>query len=66
MYADITVFDPTTIVDHATYEEPTQLSEGVHYVFVNGQLEFENGQLTGAMAGRPLRGQGWAEDRTAP
>jgi len=65
MYADITVFDPTTIVDHATYEEPTKLSEGVHYVFVNGQLEFENGKLTGAMAGRPLRGQGWAEDRTA-
>jgi N-acyl-D-amino-acid deacylase len=61
MYADITIFDPATIVDRATYEEPTKLSEGVHYVFVNGQLEFEHGKVTGAMAGRPLRGQGWNE-----
>ncbi len=59
MYADITIFDPATIVDHATYEEPTKMSEGVHYVFVNGQLEYEHGALTGAKAGRPLRGQGW-------
>ena len=61
MYADITIFDPATIVDHATYEEPTKLSEGVQYVFVNGQLEYEHGSLTGAKAGRPLRGQGWTE-----
>jgi N-acyl-D-amino-acid deacylase len=59
MYADITIFDPATIVDHATYGEPNKVSEGVQYVFVNGQLEFEHGKLTGAMAGRPLRGQGW-------
>ncbi|MHB8540312.1 MAG: N-acyl-D-amino-acid deacylase family protein [Candidatus Acidiferrales bacterium] len=58
-FADITVFDPATIIDKATYEAPNQVSEGVHYVFVNGRLEYENGKLTGVMAGRPLRGPGW-------
>jgi len=58
-YADITVFDPATIVDEATYQEPNQLSKGVDYVLVNGQIEFEHGSLTGAKAGRALRGQGW-------
>jgi N-acyl-D-aspartate/D-glutamate deacylase len=59
-FADITIFDPATIRDNATYSEPTKLSQGVKYVFVNGQLEFENGQLTGAKAGKPLRGEGWS------
>ena len=54
-FADITVFDPATIIDKATYTQPAQLSEGVKYVFVNGQLEFENGKMTGAMAGKALR-----------
>ncbi|HXT87534.1 MAG TPA: D-aminoacylase [Verrucomicrobiae bacterium] len=58
-FADITIFDPKTIIDKATYKNPNQMSEGVDYVFVNGQLEFANGKLTGAIAGRPLRGQGW-------
>jgi len=58
-FADITVFDPATIKDEATYTKPAQLSQGVQYVFVNGQLEFEKGQLTGAKAGRALRGPGW-------
>ena len=58
-FADITIFDPANIRDKATYEEPTQLSEGVKYVFVNGQLEFEGDHLTGAKAGRVLRGPGW-------
>jgi dihydroorotase/N-acyl-D-amino-acid deacylase len=58
-FADITVFDPTTIKDNATYAMPAQLSAGVEYVLVNGQLEFEHGKLTGAKAGRPLRGPGW-------
>ncbi len=61
-YADITVFDPTTIIDRATYAHPTQLSQGVDYVFVNGQLEYDRGKLTGAMAGRALRGPGWRRD----
>lgn len=58
-FADITVFDPKTIHDEATYESPTKPSVGVKYVLVNGQLEFADGQLTGVKAGRPLRGPGW-------
>jgi N-acyl-D-amino-acid deacylase len=58
-FADLTIFDPATIIDKATYENPAQLSEGVKYVFVNGQLEYESGNLTGAKAGRVLRGPGW-------
>jgi N-acyl-D-aspartate/D-glutamate deacylase len=60
-FADITIFDPANIRDTATYAKPTQLSEGIKYVFVNGQLEFEGGHLTGAKAGKPLRGPGWRE-----
>ncbi|MBV8052976.1 MAG: D-aminoacylase [Acidobacteriaceae bacterium] len=58
-FADVTVFDPTTIIDKATYENPAQISEGVKYVFVNGQLEYESGNLTGSRAGRVLHGPGW-------
>jgi N-acyl-D-amino-acid deacylase len=58
-FADITIFDPAKIIDHATYENPTQLSEGVKYVFVNGQLEYEDGRLTGAKGGVVLHGPGW-------
>jgi N-acyl-D-aspartate/D-glutamate deacylase len=58
-YADVTIFDPQTIRDTATYEHPASLPEGVEYVLVNGQLEFERGALTGAKAGRALRGRGW-------
>ncbi len=62
-FADITIFDPKTIVDRATYESPAQLSVGVKYVFVNGQLEFADGKLTGLKAGVPLRGSGWIDRR---
>lgn len=58
-FADVTVFDPKTIIDKATYSDPNQMSVGVNYVFVNGQLEFADGKLTGVTAGRPLRGQDW-------
>jgi dihydroorotase/N-acyl-D-amino-acid deacylase len=58
-FADITVFDSASIEDMATYTEPAQLPKGVKYVFVNGQLEFEDGKLTGRAAGRALRGPGW-------
>ena len=58
-FADITVFDPLTIKDTATYTQPAQLAQGVKYVFVNGKLEFEDGKLTGQIAGRALRGPGW-------
>jgi len=58
-FADITIFDPATIIDKATYENPAEISEGVKYVFVNGKLEYESGKLTGTIAGRVLRGPGW-------
>jgi N-acyl-D-amino-acid deacylase len=58
-FADITIFDPATIADKATYPEPNQVSTGVHYVIVNGQVEYENGHLTGALTGQALRGPGW-------
>jgi N-acyl-D-amino-acid deacylase len=60
-FADITVFDPATIQDVATYAQPAQVSKGVKYVFVNGQLEFEDGKLTGRTAGHGLRGPAWHE-----
>jgi N-acyl-D-amino-acid deacylase len=61
-FADVTVFDSATIIDEATYANPAQLSKGVDYVFVNGQLEYDRGSLTGAKAGRALRGPGWQGD----
>lgn len=61
-FADVTLFDPKTIQDVATYTASSQLSKGVKYVFVNGQLEFEDGKLTGVMSGRALRGRGWKQD----
>ncbi|MGZ4854904.1 MAG: N-acyl-D-amino-acid deacylase family protein [Candidatus Angelobacter sp.] len=57
-FADITIFDPGSIIDKATYTQPAQLAEGVKYVLVNGQVAFENGKATGAMAGKALKGQG--------
>jgi dihydroorotase/N-acyl-D-amino-acid deacylase len=63
MAADITVFDERTIIDHATFEEPHQLSEGVRYVLVNGEVVLEDGQLTAARPGRGLRGPGWIGPR---
>ena len=62
-FADITIFDPATIIDRATYENPAQISDGVKYVLVNGELEYENGKLTGSQAGRVLRGPGWKESK---
>ncbi len=58
-YADITVFDAATILDHATYEKPDQLSTGVDTVLVNGKLELAEGRPTGVTAGRVLRGRSY-------
>jgi len=55
-FADIAIFDPASIQDKATYENSVQLSAGVKYVLVNGQLEYKEGQLTGVKAGKILRG----------
>jgi N-acyl-D-aspartate/D-glutamate deacylase len=54
-FADITIFDPNTVLDRATYESPNVVSQGIKYVFVNGQLEYELDHLTGRTAGRALR-----------
>ncbi|MFH1707441.1 MAG: amidohydrolase family protein [Planctomycetota bacterium] len=54
--ADITIFDPDTIIDRATYMEPFQYSEGVAYVLVNGKFAVAEGKLTGARAGMVVRG----------
>src|SRR5437588_7709261 len=59
MAADITVFDPATVADKATFEQPHQASVGFAYVFVNGQKVLERGQLTAARPGRGLRGPGY-------
>jgi dihydroorotase/N-acyl-D-amino-acid deacylase len=61
-FADITIFDPATVIDRATFTKPDQLSDGIDYTIVNGQIEFEHGKLTGRTAGRVLRGQGWHPD----
>jgi N-acyl-D-amino-acid deacylase len=59
-FADITIFDPSTIIDRATYTESTKLSEGIDTVLVNGQVEFEHGRLTGVNSGKALRGPAWS------
>jgi N-acyl-D-amino-acid deacylase len=59
MYADITIFDPATIIDNSTYENPSQLASGVSYVIVNGVLTLDGGKFTGAVPGRALRGPGY-------
>jgi N-acyl-D-amino-acid deacylase len=59
MYADITVFDPATIIDLSTYENPSQLATGVSYVLVNGVPVVDGGKVTAALPGRALRGPGY-------
>ncbi|HEX7115210.1 MAG TPA: D-aminoacylase [Steroidobacter sp.] len=58
-FADIVIFDPNTISDHATYADPHRYSTGVSDVFVNGIQVVANGQHTGATPGRVVRGPGW-------
>lgn len=61
-YADIVVFDPDTIIDHATYAEPQQLATGVDHVFVNGVQVLDQGEHTGETPGRVVRGPGYTGD----
>lgn len=58
MFADVVMFDPATIIDRATFEQPHQLSVGVHHVFVNGVAVLRDGRHTGATPGRVVRGIG--------
>jgi N-acyl-D-amino-acid deacylase len=63
MFADITVFDPKTVIDRATFEMSNQYPQGIQYVVVNGQISVDEGQRTLALAGRPLRGPGYKKQR---
>jgi N-acyl-D-amino-acid deacylase len=58
-FADVVVFDPETIQDHATFVEPHQYATGMLHVFVNGEQVLKNGEHTGATPGRVVRGPGW-------
>ena len=53
--ADLCLFDPAKVIDHATYADPFQYNEGIEYVLVNGQLVLDRGQHTGARPGKALR-----------
>jgi N-acyl-D-amino-acid deacylase len=59
MCADIVIFDPATIRDLATFEKPNQLSQGMEFVLVNGVPVIDHSQMTGALPGKVLRGQGY-------
>jgi len=54
-FADVCIFDPTTVIDRATFEDPQVPAAGIAYVFVNGTLVWERGAATGASPGRALR-----------
>jgi len=60
-FADIVVFDPATVSDHATFPEPHQYATGVEQVFVNGVQVIENTEHTGATPGQVVRGPGWSD-----
>jgi len=58
-FADVVIFDPETIQDHATFANPHQLATGVHHVFVNGMQVLKDGEHTGRTPGRVVRGPGY-------
>lgn len=64
-FADLVVFDPHSIQDHATFDRPHQYATGVEHVVVNGEFVLRDGHHTGALPGRVVRGPGWAPRRTA-
>ena len=59
MWADVVVFDPATVRDVATFENPNQLSQGMEYVLVNGVPVIDEGKMTNALPGKVLRGPGY-------
>jgi dihydroorotase/N-acyl-D-amino-acid deacylase len=59
MWADVVIFDPATITDRATFENPNQLSEGMQYVLVDGVPVIEGGKATNALPGKVIRGPGY-------
>jgi N-acyl-D-aspartate/D-glutamate deacylase len=65
-FADITIFNPKTVTDTATFESPNSPSKGIEYVFVNGVLALEHEKTTGDFGGRPLRGPAYQARAIAP
>lgn len=61
-YADVVLFDPETIIDKATFENPHQYAEGMVHVFVNGTQVLKDGEHTGNMPGRVVRGPGYTKE----
>jgi len=59
VWADVVVFDPETVRDLATFDDPNRLSEGMEYVLINGVPVIENGKMSGALPGKVLRGAGY-------
>jgi len=59
MWADVVIFDPATVHDRATFDNPNQLSEGMDFVLVNGVPVIDQGKMTGALPGKVLRGAGY-------
>ncbi|HKW35554.1 MAG TPA: D-aminoacylase [Candidatus Acidoferrum sp.] len=64
-FADITIFDPATVKDMATFEDPHRPSVGIEYVLVNGVVSLEHGKVTGQLGGRPLRAPGYTADSSS-
>ncbi|HEX8232902.1 MAG TPA: D-aminoacylase [Caulobacteraceae bacterium] len=58
-FADVVVFDPAKVQDHATFEKPQQFATGVNWVLVNGGVALKNGEPTGAATGKFVRGRAW-------
>lgn len=58
-FADVVVFDPDSVIDRATFEQPHQYSQGVEHVLVNGKTVWTNGSFGGNFPGKALRGPGW-------
>jgi dihydroorotase/N-acyl-D-amino-acid deacylase len=65
-FADITIFNPETVRDVATFEDPNRTSQGIEYVLVNGVVEMDRGRITGTVGGRPLRGPGYLARESNP
>ena len=65
-FADVTIFDPKTVIDRATFEEPNQYPVGINFVIVNGQIEVDQGRRMPALAGRVLRGPGYCSKKESP
>lgn len=61
-YADLAIFNPEEIQDHATFENPKQFSTGMVHVFVNGIQVLKDGEHTGELPGQVVRGPGWKAD----